>query len=94
MNEGETRAHSAQTARDRFLTALKAPGTGRVVLAWMLDAAALMILIALGWTLPAVLVFVGARLASRVPTMIGWGFMAALIAYIAVPALFVLFTSP
>ncbi|WP_203293485.1 hypothetical protein [Maricaulis parjimensis] len=94
MSEGETRDYSKAAVLDRFRSARKKREKEILWLAWLLDAAALMVLIALGWTLPAILVFVGARFASRVPTPIGWGFMAALFAFIAVPMLFVLFTSP
>ncbi len=94
MGEGETRDYSKAAILDRFRSARKTREKEIVWLAWLLDAAALMLLIALGWTIASVLVFVGARFASKVPTPIGWGYMAALFAFIAVPMLFVLFTSP
>ncbi len=94
MGEGETRDYSKAAILDRFRSARKTREKEIIWLAWLLDAAALMLLIALGWMIASVLVFVGARFASKVPTPIGWGYMAALFAFIAVPMLFVLFTSP
>jgi hypothetical protein len=94
LGEEESRDYSKSAVLGRFRSARKAREKEIVWLAWLLDIIALMLLIALGWTLPAVLVFVGARFASRVPTLIGWGFLAALIAFIGAPILFELFTSP
>jgi len=51
-------------------------------------------LIALGWTLIATLVFVAARFAMRVPTPIGWGFLAALAGFVLAPMLFQFFIMP
>ena len=94
MIEGESRDYSKAAILDRFRSARKTREREIGWLAWLLDAAALMVLIALGWTLASILVFMGARFAAKVPTPIGWGYLAALFAFIAVPMLFVLFTSP
>jgi len=63
-------------------------------LAWVLDTLAVFTLIALGWTLIATLVFVAARFAMRVPTPIGWGFLAALAGFVLAPMLFQFFIMP
>lgn len=77
--------------RARLKAALVNPGGGVIWLAYLLDMLALFVLIASGWILVSVLLFVAARFASRKPTMIGWGFLAALVSFILVPMLFQLF---
>lgn len=75
----------------RLKAALISPEDGIVWLAYLLDMLALFILIASGSILLSVILFAAARFASRKPTMIGWGFLAALASFIMVPMLFQLF---
>lgn len=88
MSEGEPRTYSKEAVLNRFRAARKTRERELLWLAYALDVAALFVLIALGWTLVSVLVFVAARFASRVPTPIGWGFLAALAGFILAPMLF------
>ena len=87
----EGKAYTKDAVLGRLRAARKQREGEIVWLAFLLDAAALMVLIAIGWTLVSVLVFVAARFAARVPTLIGWGYLAALAAFILVPMLFLLF---
>ncbi|WP_297734932.1 hypothetical protein [uncultured Maricaulis sp.] len=94
MSEGEPRAYSRGAILDRLRQARKSREGEIVWLGWGLDAAAIFVLIAFGWTLGSILVFVGARVAVRVPTLIGWGYLAALVGFIVVPMLFLFFNTP
>ena len=94
MNQSEPRDYSKGAILDRFRQARKARDGEITWLGWALDTVALFVLIAFGWTLASILVFVGARFAVRVPTPIGWGFLAALVGFIVVPMLFLFFNTP
>lgn len=94
MSESEPRDYSKSAILDRLRQARKARDGEIVWLGWALDTVAIFVLIAFGWTLGSILVFVGARFAVRVPTLIGWGYLAALLGFIVVPMLFLFFNTP
>ncbi len=94
MSEGEPRGVSRSAILDRLRQAREERDGGNAWLGWLLDAAAIFVLIAFGWTLGSILVFVGARFAVRLPTSIGWGYLAALVGFTVVPMLFLFFNTP
>ncbi|MAC89291.1 hypothetical protein [Maricaulis sp.] len=94
MSDHAPNAFSKGAVLERLRAARKKREGEVTWLAWVLDALAVFILIAQGWTLIAIFVFVAARFAARVPTLIGWGFLAALAGFVVVPMLFLFFTTP
>ena len=86
--ERHDRADSREAVLARLRAALHGSDGKPVWLAYLLDVLALFALFATGWVIASVIIFVLARFASRKPTMIGWGFLAALASFLLVPMLF------
>ncbi|WP_323763157.1 hypothetical protein [Maricaulis sp.] len=94
MGEGAPKDYSKGAILERLRQARQGRDGEIIWLGWVLDTAAIFVLIAFGWTLGSMLVFVGARFVARVPTLVGWGYLAALVGFIVVPMLFLFFNTP